>query len=261
MIPAHFERALAEMMSSDAVPMETVLRYVAGVKGKRLRPELVYLTARLFGEANASTERTALFVELVHTATLIHDDVVDGSERRRGQASVNAKWDSKTAVLAGDFLLSKAVILLSDPEDHQILQDMLQTTLAMSEGELMQSRSRESEVGRQKYLDIITRKTAMLIRACCVGGAMSVLCEKAEDRRQKIALLGDFGLDLGLVFQMRDDILDADDAKCVAVAKKLLPEYQDKALKALDALAPYIIDKEALSSLRDLTVFCAERDH
>ena len=260
MIPERFEKAFAAAMSSDTAPMEAVLRYVAGAKGKRLRPELVYLTARLFGEVNESTDRTALFVEMIHTATLIHDDVVDASDERRGQASVNARWDNTTAVLAGDFLLSKAMLLLSHPEDHAILEEMLRTTLAMSEGELMQNGERRTENG-ELYLEIIERKTAQLIRACCVGGAMTVLSDNTEDRRQKLELIGEFGLNLGLVFQMRDDILDADNAEHVAMAELLLPEYIKKALKALEALTPFVTDQQALSSLKELIVFCAERNH
>lgn len=260
MIPERFEKAFAAAMSSDTAPMEAVLRYVAGAKGKRLRPELVYLTARLFGEVNESTDRTALFVEMIHTATLIHDDVVDASDERRGQASVNARWDNTTAVLAGDFLLSKAMLLLSHPEDQAILKEMLQTTLAMSEGELMQNGERRTENG-ELYLEIIERKTAQLIRACCVGGAMTVLSDNTEDRRRKLEWIGEFGLNLGLVFQMRDDILDADNAEHVAMAELLLPEYIKKALKALEALTPFVTDQQALSSLKELIVFCAERNH
>ena len=149
---------------------------------------------------------------------------------------------------------------------------MLQTTLAMSEGELLQFRDESlefrdesSEVREEKaiqnYIDIISRKTAMLIRACCVGGAMGVLTEKTGDRMQKLELIGEFGLNLGLVFQMRDDILDADNAEHAALAERLLPEYLKKALKALDALTPFVTNQQALSSLKELTVFCAERNH
>lgn len=263
-----FESAYAKIMASEVLPMDKVLRYVAGGKGKRLRPRLVFLSAKLFGEVNDTTRRTALFVEMLHTATLIHDDVVDGSDTRRDRASVNARWNNKTAVLAGDHLLSKAVRLLSNPEDHPILDEMLDVAMAMSEGELMQNRSQKTEDGRQKdsdsclltsdfYLNIIERKTARLIRACCLGGALSVTPHLSPLTSH---LISDFGLYLGLVFQMRDDILDNDHPETTAWAEKLLPEYLDKALEALDALTPYIIDKAALASLRELTVFCAERN-
>ena len=268
-----FERAFEAVMTSDVVPMDAIMRYVTSVRGKRLRPRLVFLSARLFGEVNDITRRAALFVELFHTATLIHDDVVDGSDIRRSQASVNARWDSKAAVLAGDYLLAKAMAQLSEPSDHPILKEMLNVAMAMSEGELLQAASPlgdassvtagslqptasplgdASSVG---YLEVIECKTARLIRACCVGGALSVHAPETL-----INKVGDFGLNLGLVFQMRDDILDNDDSTAAALARQLLPEYLDKALKALDALTPYIKDKEAHHALRELTVFCAERE-
>ncbi len=217
------------------MPMDEVLRYVREGKGKRLRPRLVFMAARLFGEVNESTWRTALFVELLHTATLVHDDVVDESDERRGQPSVNAKWDNKTAVLCGDHLLSKAMLVLSDPADNNILVEMLNTALAMSEGELMQSRRQEGEDGsqeaedrRQEYLNIIERKTARLMKACCIGGALSV-----GATQEQVAAVGEFGLNYGMLFQLRDDIADNEN---VALAKALLPLYEEKTLGALKTL-------------------------
>lgn len=230
-----FERRFAEVMSSPTLPMDEVLRYVREGKGKRLRPRLVFMAARLFGEVNESTWRTALFVELLHTATLVHDDVVDASDERRGQPSVNAKWDNKTAVLCGDHLLSKAMLVLSDPADNNILVEMLNTALAMSEGELMQSRRQEAEDGsqeaedrRQEYLSIIERKTARLMKACCIGGALSV-----GATQEQVVAVGEFGLNYGMLFQLRDDIADNEN---VALAKALLPLYEEKTLGALKTL-------------------------
>lgn len=215
--------------------MDEVLRYVSEGKGKRLRPRLVFMTARLFGEVNESTWRTALFVELLHTATLVHDDVVDASDERRGQPSVNARWDNKTAVLCGDHLLSKAMLVLSDPSDNNILVEMLNTALAMSEGELMQNRRqktedgrRKEEDGRQEYLSIIERKTARLMKACCIGGALSVGATV-----EQVAAVGEFGLNYGMLFQLRDDIADGEN---VAMAKSLLPLYEEKTLGTLKTL-------------------------
>jgi len=238
-----FESRFAEALRGSVLPMDEVLRYVEAAPGKRLRPWLVFLSARLFGEINDTTRRTALFVELLHTATLIHDDVVDGSDTRRGQPSVNARWNSQVAVLAGDYLLAKAMRLLSNPEDHLILKEMLDVAMKMSEGELLQNGKRRTENGKL-YLEIITRKTARLIQACCVCGAMSVNSSLLTSLP-----LADFGLNYGLVFQMRDDI---DDGENVDMAKALLPVYQEKALKALEALEPMVSDKEALASLRTL---------
>ena len=262
-----FEVAFGGVLSSEVVSVDRILGYVASVKGKRLRPKLVFLTAKLFGEPNDTTMRTALFVEMLHTATLIHDDVVDGAAFRRGLPSVNVRWDTNTAVLTGDYLLAKAMSLLSGPSDYPILQEMLEVAMKMSEGEMMQNGKLRTENGKLKaenekalYLEIIERKTAQLIRACCLGGAMAVLEEKSEDRRQKLELVGEFGLNLGLVFQMRDDILDNDDEVATAIAEQQLPFYLEKALKGLEALAPFVKDREAFDSLRELTVFCAERN-
>lgn len=244
-----FEAEFAKLLSSNTFPMDDVLRYVAGAKGKRLRPMLVFLTAKLFGEINDTSRHTALFVELLHTATLIHDDVVDDSDKRRGQASVNAHWNNATAVLTGDYLLSKAMLQLIDPTSSPILKEMLSTTMAMSEGELMQNAEfgiRNSEL----YLNIIERKTARLMKACCVGGALSV---GATD--EQVTKVGEFGLNYGMVFQMRDDILDADNSETTALAKQLLPAYLDRTSKALDALKPMSKNASAWETLRALTLF------
>ena len=179
-----FEVAFNEVLSSEVVSMDRILGYIASVKGKRLRPKLVFLSAELFGDPNETTMRTALFVEMLHTATLIHDDVVDGSDFRRGLPSVKAKWDTNTAVLTGDYLLAKAMSLLSGPSDYPILHEMLEVAMKMSEGEMMQSGKLKAESGKL-YLEIIERKTAQLIRACCLGGVLSVLEEKTGDRRQE----------------------------------------------------------------------------
>lgn len=245
-----FEKAFMEAVRGDVLPMDAMLRYASEVPGKRLRPRLVFLSAQLFGAINGSTQRTALFVEMLHTATLIHDDVVDESDMRRGRASLNARWGNQAAVLAGDYLLSKAILQLTDPADSLILKEMLDVALAMSEGELMQN----SKSGN--YLEIIERKTARLIRSCCVGGAMSVGASQEATNA-----MGDYGLHLGLIFQMRDDILDNDDPEITALAEQLLPEYKKKALKALDALNPFVKDRQAYSSLKELIEFCAMRTH
>lgn len=226
-----FERRFAAMLSGQTLPMDAIVRYVAGAKGKRLRPRLVFGSARQFGTVNETTWRTALFVEMLHTATLIHDDVVDESNERRGQASVNARWGNKAAVLAGDYLLSKAMQLLSDPKDHRILKEMLDVTMAMSEGELLQA-SNTRHLTAEAYLDIIERKTARLFLACCTGGALSV---GAND--DQVAAAADFGFNYGLVFQMRDDILDDDSPETTALAKQLLPVYIEKVRKAFRCLS------------------------
>ncbi len=258
---AQFEAFFERTLQADTQPMDTIMRYVCQAKGKRLRPLLVLLSAKLFGEVNGQTLRAATFVEMVHTATLIHDDVVDDSDQRRGRASVKAHFGNLSAVLAGDYLLAKAMLLLSNMKDANILNEILSTTAAMSEGELMQNIV--ADCGTQsentvtdcvpqsdkttRYLEIITRKTALLMRSCCAAGAMSV---KATP--EQIQHIADFGLNFGILFQLRDDLLDGENTE---QAQALLPEYQQK---TLEALKPFPVSK-TLDALRELTVFCAER--
>ena len=241
---AQFEAFFEKTLHADTEPMDSIMRYVGDTRGKRLRPVLVLLCAKLFGQVNERTVRAATFVELVHSATLLHDDVVDDADERRGRSSVKAQFGNLSAVLAGDFLLAKAMLLLSEPGDHAILQEMLRTTAAMSEGELMQGAS----VTTDAYLDIITRKTAMLMRSCCAAGALSV--DATSEQVQQIA---DFGINFGILFQLRDDLLDGENME---QAQALLPVYHEKALLALEGFPP----SEIIEALRDLTAFCAERE-
>ncbi len=245
-----FEAFFGQTLKAETEPMNSIMRYVSDTRGKRLRPILVLLGAKLFGEVNGQTLRAATFVEMVHSATLIHDDVVDDSDQRRSKASVKAQFGNLSAVLAGDYLLAKAMLLLSHPDDYAILQEMLRTTAAMSEGELMQNIVTDCVPQLEKttkYLDIITRKTARLMRSCCAAGAMSV--EATPEQVQHIA---DFGLNFGILFQLRDDMLDSENTE---QAKVLLPEYLQKTLGTLK----HFPESETLEALRNLTVFCAER--
>ena len=259
---AQFEAFFDHTLQADTEPMNTIMRYVTNTKGKRLRPLLVLLSAKLYGAINERTLRAATFVEMVHTATLIHDDVVDDSDQRRGRESVKARFGNLSAVLAGDYLLAKAMLLLSNMKDADILNEILGTTAAMSEGELLQNMVVDCvpqskiivtdcvpQSGKTtQYLDIITRKTALLMRSCCVAGAMSV-----EATPEQIQHISDFGLNFGILFQLRDDLLDGENT---TQAQALLPEYQQKTLEALKPLPA----SETLDTLHDLTVFCAERE-
>ena len=274
-----FEAFFEASLKSDTEPMDGIMHYVLETEGKRLRPFLVLLSAKLFGEVNEQTLRAASFVEMVHNATLLHDDVVDDADQRRNKASVKAQFGNLSAVLAGDYLLAKAMLLLAQPNDYAILQEMLSATAAMSEGELMQNASSEvpepavpepveGPAFRQaqrpvkdhpksgchsvtalqaQYLDIITRKTALLMRSCCAAGALSV--NATPEQVQQIA---DFGLNFGILFQLRDDILDGENME---QAEVLLPEYLQKTLDALKVF----LESETLKTLQDLTMFCAER--
>ena len=244
-----FEAYFKQTLKANTEPMDSIMRYVQESQGKRLRPILVLLSAKLFGEVNERTLRAATFVEMVHSATLIHDDVVDDADRRRNKASVKAQFGNLTAVLAGDYLLAKAMLLIAN--DADILNDMLHTATAMSEGELMQNIVADCVSQSEKttqYLDIIARKTAQLMRSCCIAGAMSV-----NATSEQIQHIADFGQNFGILFQLRDDMLDGENT---TVAQALLPEYLEKTLDSLK-LFP---ESETLEVLRDLTMFCAERE-
>ncbi len=260
-----FEVFFEQTMKAETEPMDSIMRYVQESRGKRLRPILVLLSAKLLGEVNERTLRAATFVEMMHSATLIHDDVVDDADQRRGKASVKAQFGNHSAVLAGDYLLAKAILLLSHPSDSTLLNEMLRTAAAMSEGELMQGTVGLSYHGSRngnriesgchdvtalqtQYLDIITRKTATLLRSCCVAGALSV-----DATQEQVQQMADFGINFGILFQLRDDMLDGEN---VEQAQALLPVYYEKTMKALEGFEP----SEITETLRDLTVFCAERE-
>ena len=261
---AQFEAFFEKTLHAETEPMDSIMQYVLDSRGKRLRPILVLFSAKLFSEVNEQTLRSATFVEIIHSATLIHDDVVDNADERRGKSSVKAKFGNLSAVLAGDYLLAKAMLLLANPGDHAILQEMLSTTAAMSEGELMQGsvglsyhgsrcdapqqRLPQCDSPADHYLDIITRKTAMLMRSCCVAGALSV-----DATPEQVQQISDFGLNFGILFQLRDDLLDGEN---IEQAKALLPIYYENTLKALESFPP----SEITETLRDLTAFCAERE-
>ncbi len=263
-----FEFFFGQTLRAETAPMDSIMRYVSETKGKRLRPILVLLSAKMFGVPNEKALRAATFAEMVHSATLIHDDVVDNATLRRGQTSVKAHFGNLPAVLAGDYLFSKAMLLLSHPDDYAMLQEMLQTATAMSEGELIQNAVGLSYHGnltdnhnksgchdvtaiQAQYIDIITRKTALLMRSCCAVGALSV---KASP--EQVQQISDFGLSFGQLFQMRDDILDADNAETLALAQELLPAHLQKTLDSLQILP----DSEIRDALEQLTWFCAERE-
>lgn len=254
-----FEDFFNDILQAETEPMDSIMRYVRETRGKRLRPILVLLSAKLFGEVDLQTFKGATVVEMIHSATLIHDDVVDDDDIRRGKSSVKAHWGNSTAVLAGDYLLAKAMLMLAQLGNLDIMQEMLNTAASMSEGELLQNQVMDNisaiEFQAQhnlpsttdQYLEIITRKTAMLMRSCCVVGALSV-----NAKHEQVKQITQFGMNFGILFQLRDDILDGEN---VEKAQVLLPAYLEKALQALDGFE----NNEIVEALRDLTVFCAER--
>lgn len=199
-----FEDKFKLAMKSSVPLLDKITTYIVKRKGKQIRPMFVFLSAQTLGNINDSTHRAAALIELLHTATLVHDDVVDDSNERRGFFSVNALWKNKIAVLIGDFLLSKGLLLSLDNNDFHLLKIVSTAVREMSEGELLQiEKARRLDISEEIYFDIITKKTATLIAACCACGAASV-----SDDAKTIALAKEFGTLTGIAFQIKDDLFD-----------------------------------------------------
>lgn len=199
-----FEQKFYESMQSKVPLLDKVTRFIVTTKGKQMRPMFVFLCAKLVGEVNEKTYRGASMIELIHTATLVHDDVVDESFKRRNFFSINALWKNKIAVLVGDFLLSKAVLLSTDHKDYDLLAVISRTIREMSEGELLQlEKARKLDITEDVYYEIIRQKTATLIAACCEIG---VLSNNADENLAKKMM--DFGTYTGMAFQIKDDLFD-----------------------------------------------------
>ncbi|MDL5513158.1 polyprenyl synthetase family protein [Arenibacter sp. M-2] len=201
-----FEKKFYESMSSKVALLNRITYYIVNRKGKQMRPMFVFLTAKLLnkGEVNERTYRGASVIELIHTATLVHDDVVDDSNKRRGFFSVNALWKNKIAVLVGDYLLSKGLLLSIDNGDFDLLRIISVAVREMSEGELLQiEKARRLDITEEVYYDIIRQKTATLIAACCSLGACSV--KPDSDDVEKFRKFGEL---IGMAFQIKDDLFD-----------------------------------------------------
>jgi len=196
---SHFENALR----SNVPLLDKVTHYIVKRKGKQMRPLFVFLCAKMLGEINETTYNGASLVELLHTATLVHDDVVDDANERRGFFSVNALWKNKIAVLVGDYMLSKILLLSLEKKNTDMLAIVARSVKEMSEGELLQiEKSRTLDITEQEYFEVIRKKTASLISTCCEAAAISVhrVSEKENMRL--------FGEKVGLAFQIKDDIFD-----------------------------------------------------
>ena len=199
-----FEEKFKNAVKSNVSMLDRIMRYVVKRKGKQLRPMFVFLAARLFGEANESTYRAASLVELLHTATLVHDDVVDDSIERRGFFSVYALWKNKASVLVGDYLLAKGLLLSLEHNDFQILKFLSDAVRQMSEGELLQmEKSRSLNLDEGVYFEIIKSKTSSLLASTCAAGAWSTSHDEETARRMKA-----FGEKVGIAFQIKDDLFD-----------------------------------------------------
>ena len=199
-----FEEKFYASMQSNVALLDKVTRFIVTTKGKQMRPMFVFLCAKLIGEVNDKTYRGASMIELIHTATLVHDDVVDESFKRRNFFSINALWKNKIAVLVGDYLLSKSVLLSTDHKDFDLLAVIARTIREMSEGELLQlEKARKLDITEEVYYEIIRMKTATLIAACCEIG---VLSNDADENLAK--KMQEFGTYTGMAFQIKDDLFD-----------------------------------------------------
>ena len=189
--------------------LEHVLSHIRKRGGKRMRPMLILLSAKNYGEVSEVTQNAALGLELLHTASLVHDDVVDESSERRGQASVNASYDNKVAVLVGDYILSTALLRVALSNNHQIVQQLAELGRTLAAGEILQlSNISNQEISEDVYYQVIDKKTAVLFEACAGLGAISVGVKDEEVEKAK-----KFGHNIGMIFQIRDDIFDYYDSK------------------------------------------------
>ena len=199
-----FQDKLKTSIQSDVPLLDRVMRYILKTKGKQVRPTLVFLCAKLLGDTSEKTYNGAALVEILHTATLVHDDVVDEAERRRGFFSIKALWKTKVAVLVGDYLLSRGLLLALGNHDYKSLHLLSESVQAMSEGELIQiKKSRTLDISEEDYYDIIQGKTASLLSAACAVGAASV-----TDDDSVISDMQRFGQKVGMAFQIKDDLFD-----------------------------------------------------
>ena len=206
-----FEQKFRLAMSSKVALLNRITHYIVNRKGKQMRPMFVFLVAKMMnnGEVSERTYRGASVIELIHTATLVHDDIVDDSNRRRGFFSINALWKNKIAVLIGDYLLSKGLLLSIDNNDFDLLKIISVAVREMSEGELLQiEKARQLDITEDVYYEIIRQKTATLIAACCSLGAASVRPNSADIEKMR-----KFGELIGMAFQIKDDLFDYGETK------------------------------------------------
>lgn len=199
-----FEEYFRKAMKSNNGLLDKISHYIIKRKGKQMRPMFVFLASKLNGGVTQSTYNAASLIELLHTATLVHDDVVDDAQTRRGFFSINALWKNKIAVLVGDYLLSRGLLLSVDNGEFDLLRVVSTAVKEMSEGELLQQeKSRLLNITEEVYYKIITQKTASLIAACCAAGAIA-----AKTSKEDIDKMHEFGINVGMAFQIKDDLFD-----------------------------------------------------
>ncbi|HBH07068.1 MAG TPA: polyprenyl synthetase [Flavobacteriales bacterium] len=199
-----FERIFRDSMKSKVPLLDKITHYIVKRKGKQMRPLFIFLSAKMMGDITPSTYHAASLIELLHTATLVHDDVVDDAYERRGFFSINALWKNKVAVLVGDYLLSKGLMLAVEKSEFKLLELVTNAVKSMSEGELLQmEKARNLGVNEEVYFEIIKQKTAALIAACCATGVASGGADEATVNKAH-----EIGIDIGVAFQIKDDLFD-----------------------------------------------------
>jgi len=199
-----FEKVFDQAVKSNVSLLDKIMKYIVQSKGKQMRPMFVLLSAKVCGDINDKTYRAASLIELLHTATLVHDDVVDDSNKRRGFFSINALWKNKIAVLVGDYLLSKGLLLSLNNKDFRMLEILATAVKDMSEGELLQAeKARKLDITEEIYFNIIRCKTASLISSACAAGAFS-----SNENENQANLFSAFGEKVGIAFQIKDDLFD-----------------------------------------------------
>jgi octaprenyl-diphosphate synthase len=245
-----FEIHFRDSVRSRVALLDKIMHYIVHRKGKQMRPLFVLLSARMCGEITVKSYTAASLVELLHTATLVHDDVVDDSHQRRGVFSINALWKNKIAVLVGDYLLSRGLLVALESQSYDILQIMSKAVRDMSEGELLQiEKARKLDITEEVYFDIITKKTASLIAASCAAGAASV-----SDDQEVVQKFYRFGEAIGIAFQIKDDLFDYGEAD---IGKPRAIDIQEKkmTLPLIYAL------QQAESSVRRKMIRVVEKDN
>ena len=199
-----YQKVFRDAVKSKVPLLDVIMRYILKAKGKQMRPLFVIYSAALFENINPSTYRAATLVELMHTATLVHDDVVDDSDQRRGRFSINYLWKNKIAVLAGDYLLSRGMLLALENKDFEVLEIVSRAVKDMSEGELLQlEKARKLNIDEEIYYEIIRKKTASLLASCFATGAISAGADYSQT--EKMRLIGEYA---GMAFQIKDDLFD-----------------------------------------------------
>ena len=245
---SEFDTRFRRNMQSKVALLDKITHYIIRRKGKQMRPMFIFLSAKMLGEVNDKTYDAASLVELLHTATLVHDDVVDDANERRGFFSVNALWKNKIAVLVGDFMLSKVLLLSIEKNNLRLLEIVARAVREMSEGELLQiEKARRLDITEDVYFDVIRKKTASLIATCCEGGAISV------DREDMSATMRQFGELVGLAFQIKDDIFDygSDDGIGKPTGNDLRERKMTLPLIYVLNTAPQNIKKELISIVKN----------